>query len=145
MIEEKKDIMSYIGNVDAICITTNGVVRKCGRAVMGAGIAKLFKDNYRGIDTVLGNQINIFGNIVQSIWKSKETLIFSFPTKNDWRCNSSIKLIEQSLKQLVKKTAMANSVVLPRPGCSNGKLNWETQVKPLCEKYLDDRFIIVSK
>ena len=37
-----------------------------------------------------------------------------------------------------------SSVLLPKPGCANGGLNWE-QVKPLLEQYLDDRFTIIDR
>ena len=35
-------------------------------------------------------------------------------------------------------------IAIPRPGCSNGGLNWEIDVKPIIEPLLDDRFIIYS-
>lgn len=47
---------------DAICVTTNGVTRSDGRAVMGAGVARIAADRYPGIDKVLGLQIIAGGN-----------------------------------------------------------------------------------
>lgn len=36
-------------------------------------------------------------------------------------------------------------VYLPRPGCKNGGLDYNSQVKPILEKHLtDDRFRIIS-
>jgi hypothetical protein len=35
-------------------------------------------------------------------------------------------------------------VVMPRVGCGLGQLDWDNQVKPLLEMYLDDRFWVVS-
>ncbi len=72
--------------------------------------------------------------------------IFSLPTKNEYWLPSPIVLIERSLKELVSlvdHTYKAQNIVLPRPGCGLGGLDWETAVKPLCEKYLDDRFTVV--
>ena len=40
MKEVKGNIFNYIGIADAICVTTNGIVKKDGSLVMGAGIAK---------------------------------------------------------------------------------------------------------
>ena len=33
-------------------------------------------------------------------------------------------------------------IVLPRPGCGAGELDWETQVKPLCAEYGDWLWVI---
>ena len=38
-----------------------------------------------------------------------------------------------------------NKVLLPRPGCGHGGLNWERDVKPLLQERLDDRFIVVNR
>ena len=35
-------------------------------------------------------------------------------------------------------------VYMPMPGCSNGRLDWTTQVRPLIEPLLDDRFVIAD-
>jgi hypothetical protein len=59
-----------------------------------------------------------------------------------------MEIIEFSAKALLWQTRILNwrKVLLPRPGCSNGGLDWETQVKPVLEKILnDDRFVIISK
>lgn len=39
---------------------------------------------------------------------------------------------------------LGGGVYLPRPGCGAGELDWETQVKPLCEQY-GDWLIVVNK
>lgn len=36
------------------------------------------------------------------------------------------------------------SCYLTRPGCALGGLDWESQVRPLLEPILDDRFIIAD-
>ena len=72
--------------------------------------------------------------------KSKCGLI-RFPTKYNIGDNkSSLELIEQSLQTLVQiaNNFKSKKIYLPRPGCGIGGLDWETEVKPLCEKYLED-------
>jgi hypothetical protein len=131
---------------DAICITTNGVVKKNGRSVMGAGCALSAKNKFKDIDLKLGNLIKENGHIVQVIiWEPKP--IISFPTKVKYWENSRLSLIEESIEQLINLTNQMkwNKVVLPRPGCSNGGFNWISQIKPLIEKKLDDRFLVISK
>lgn len=139
MIEVVGDIFDY--RADYYCVTTNGMITKSGRAVMGAGIAKYFKNMFDGIDLVLAGQLLKNGNNVNLIWGCPT--ILSFPTKDNWIHNSSLSLIEKSLNQLIKYDGV---IILPRPGCSNGGLRWHEDVKPLCEKYLtSDRFLIVNK
>ena len=65
MKEIKGDIFDYIGIADAICVTTNGIVKKNGELVMGAGIAKAMADKYPDLAKVLGKKVNTTGkNIV---------------------------------------------------------------------------------
>lgn len=134
---------STINLMDAICVTTNGVVRKNGRAVMGAGCALSAKNKFPDIDLKLGKLIKQNGNIVQIIITNPKPII-SFPTKVVFWEKSSIPLIEQSVLQLVKLTNEMGwkKVILPKPGCNNGGLDWISQIKPLLEQNLDERFII---
>lgn len=141
---------------DAICVTTNGCVKKCGLGVMGAGIAKQAALKYPDLPQILGDHLKTLGNHVNVLkFISHETTneckcprytyIVAFPTKHNWWEDSDPALIEQSCQELAEMTTRAGwtTVSLPRPGCANGKLNWE-DVKPICEKYFDDRFTIVD-
>lgn len=86
--------------------------------------------------------------------------VYSFPTKHDYRNPADLELIEQSCEQIASRyrvRVMDNKivpdtvarplipkVVLPRVGCGLGQLDWETQVKPICEKhFIGDDWIIV--
>jgi hypothetical protein len=140
-LNEAKDIWAM--KCDWLCVTTNGVLNSRGRAVMGKGIALAAKTKIPGCDFELGKQIAKHGNHVFEIGKFTKTVrVFSFPTKHDWRNKSDLKLIEQSCKELLLKWDEATfkdgkkfTVVLPRVGCSNGGLDYQTQVKPLLTKY----------
>jgi len=59
---------------------------------------------------------------------------------------SNFALIKRSLEELVilSKELQLSSILLPRPGCSNGGLKWGTQIKYLCESILDNRFTIIT-
>jgi hypothetical protein len=138
--------LTILNFADAICVTTNGVVKKNGRAVMGAGCALSAKNKFKDIDLKLGNLIKENGHIVQIIIMEPKPII-SFPTKIKYWENSRLSLIEKSLEQLINLTNQMkwNKVILPRPGCSNGGCNWISQIKPLIEKKLDDRFLVISR
>lgn len=145
MIEVYGDILKVYSFYDAICITTNGFVKKDGKAVMGAGVAKLFRDHIPGIDKQLGKHIRKNGNVVGLIGNLNGVPIYSFPTKHIWSQNSDIDLIIQSYQQLsdIVDSHGYNNVVLPRPGCSNGGLDWrfvKFKLLPIC----NEKIIIIS-
>jgi hypothetical protein len=143
-------MIEIVGNMwkidcDAICVTTNGIIKKDGTAVMGAGVAHQAKIRYPSLPRELATALRLTGNHVYHIPQSDCTNIITFPTKHNWKDDSDIALIEQSCKELVVLTDKSrwNKIVLTRPGCANGKLDWSI-VKPILEKHLDDRFIIIS-
>lgn len=141
-------------NYDALCVTTNGIVKANGEAVMGAGIAKDAKLTYKGIDKRLGDKLKLYGNQVYQLGKDKyedmfvsyDIAIISFPTKHDYRDKSDIKLIEKSAKELVALVDRKNykKILVPQPGVLNGKLQWE-DVKKVIEPIFDERFTIIKK
>lgn len=148
-----------ITDADAICVTTNGIVKPNGELVMGKGIALAFKEKWPTLTKVLGNMVREGGNNVHMVKPMKSLTvkrdympyIFSFPTKHDWRDMSDINLIIQSCHQLVawvdqrrKLGDIWTKIVMTRPGCGNGGLDWERVVKPAIKDILDDRFYIIS-
>lgn len=146
----KTNILSnnILKSANAICFTSNGIVKRDGRLVMGAGVAKQFRDAFVDLDQEAGTAVKANGNICQIIksifYLGNSLNIIAFPTKWHWKEKSDIKLIESSLSQLID---MANrfgwkSVYLPCPGVNNGKLNFKIDIEPILRKKLDDRFII---
>lgn len=129
----------------AICVTTNGFVKKNGNAVMGRGCALEATKQFPGIDEVLGRFLTAYGNHVHRLHENPD--IFSFPVKHNWNEVADLDLIKQSLHELWwrMKTDSYKSVYLPRPGCGNGQLSWSA-VKPLVEEKFgnDDRLVIVD-
>lgn len=133
---------------EAACVTTNGMIRRDGRAVMGAGIAKLADQRFDLANTLAG-QLRAHGNHAAYLKTAANAHgpfnIFSFPTKHDWRDKSDIQLIKQSARELIKLCDEMNitTCYIPRPGCTNGQLSWP-DVKQELLPILDDRFIVVS-
>ncbi len=146
--EINKNVWDIADDKSIICILTNNTITSNGRNVMGAGIAKEALDRNPNLDIQCANCIKN-NNYILGIDKITGATLFRFPTKNDVWFDSRLDVIENSLKEL-KYVAMLNKnykIYLPRPGCGCGGLDWEIQVKSLCEKYLDklNNIYIVSK
>ena len=147
MIESTGNIWNGLEDpqVDAICVTTNGVLKRNGALVMGAGIALQARQMFPGIDAIAGPLVELRGNVVHPLWTANGTRIVSFPTKNNWLDQSSISLILRSAGQLVELADNNHwgRVLLTRPGCGNGGLSWVV-VRKVIEPLLDDRFVVVT-
>jgi hypothetical protein len=124
-----------------VCITTNGVIKKDGYLVMGAGIALQAKQRFPQLPSKIADAVSQHGN--QTFYLPDEN-IFSFPTKHDWRDKSDIDLITRSAWQLVAITDKMGfaQVYLPKPGCANGGLDWY-EVEHVISEILNDRFTVV--
>jgi len=131
---------------DAIVIPTNGDVNRHGEAVMGRGLALQAARRYPLLPKVLAHLMRELGNRVLDCYRPRHCpTIITFPVKHHWSEPAQLDLIERSARELV---ALADHleygrVALPRVGCGNGQLDW-TDVQPILERYLDDRFILVS-
>ncbi len=169
MIEIKGDLFKQ--KADVLCITTNGFVKSNGENVMGMGCAKKAAEINRKVPKLLGTAIKTNGNQVNHIITGKIHL-YSFPVKPvtakclpdksnvvrhmkdkvmvggnvmGWACRAEADIIVKSAKELV---ALANKhgwakVVIPRPGCGAGELDWKA-IKPLLDEILDDRFYSIT-
>lgn len=139
-----KDVQGELWNypADMRCITTNGAVRRDGACVMGRGCAQQARDSMPGVDLALGRLIERYGN--RCFWL-RDFNLATFVVKHHWRDQADLALIERSCRQI---SAMADkfgwaSVVIPRPGCGNGRLGYKA-VRPILEAGLDDRFLIIT-
>lgn len=139
MKEVKADLWTYLA--DFRCVTTNGVVNSKGELVMGKGVALQAKKLFPHLPKQLGRWVKERGNTPLILLFER---LISFPTKHHWKDKSDLDLIIASAKIIAKiVTAMGIEVVaLPRPGCGNGGLDWESEVKPAIADILDDRFVV---
>lgn len=148
MKEIQGDFWIHASNFQAICVTTNGVViqkRGVPELVMGAGLAKQFKNVYPHLPRILGDFVQEEGNIPNLV-KVRGPDILSFPTKDHYRDPSPIKLVQKSAELIVDLINQEeyDRILSVRPGCGLGGLAWD-EIKPVLQKAgWDDRFTIIS-
>ena len=123
-------------------ITTNGNIKLNGDAVMGRGIALQAAERYPQLPSKLAERLKLYGNKVNVFPEHK---IITFPTKNNWRDNSTYELIESSCNNLVVICNYINikKIVMPMVGCSNGGLKW-TNVRKIIYKKFENSDIDVT-
>lgn len=137
-----------ITSKEAYVVTTNGMTRKDGTAVMGAGIAKNAAILFPSLPALLGRSLKKYGNRAFAYRvndkNGKTYNVVTMPTKQDWRNPSDIELIKASCRQMTEIADVNGftKIYMPKPGCKNGGLDWESQVKPVISQLLDDRFVV---
>ncbi len=103
--------------------------------VMGAGLAKQFRDRYPGMYREYREQCQAgkvrTGQVNLHRVKDGKTVI-NFPAKRHWKDPSSIGYIEDGLESLREALAANNirSVAVPALGAGLGQLDWNA-VQPL--------------
>ena len=150
MLEVKGDIWKLYESGAAICITTNGTVNVRGEIVMGRGTALDAKKRIPKLPLELAKRLSIIknGKIYRKnllMW-FKEYNLFTFPVKHNWWEKADIDLIRKSAIELdgMMDLLGLEQVVLPRPGCGNGQLDWEKDVKPILKDILDNRVLVIT-
>jgi len=143
MIEHKGDIWTFRQPDDHVVITTNNTIRRDGALVMGRGIALEACSKYPRLQFELGNRIRQFGLRVEHIRPHK---LIIFPVKFHYRDSADINLILRSTLQLLTLAEeIEGRILMPRPGCGYGHLDW-AEVGPMMNHYLtSDKFIVFSK
>lgn len=161
MIEVTGDLWAYPADVRVI--TTNGFVKNNGECVMGRGCALEAKTRWPDFPLYLGKQIRMCGNVVLAcgIWPGEAARIYTFPVKHVWNEKADINLIVSSARDLVQQIDQLNrvgqnlnTIVMPRPGCGNGGLQWCrcingegescSGVKHVIAPILDNRFHVIT-
>lgn len=144
MIERQGDL--WTTEADFIVVPINWTTRHDGTAVMGAGVALQAKQRYPRLERHIGDFLLEFDTptvFTLPTWEGLTPLI-AFPTKRFFKRPSTLKLVEQSARELPLLVEPHHTVVLPRVGCGLGGLDWETQVRPILAEALDDRFLVVA-
>ena len=148
MIEIQGNFWDVSDDYDAICCTINTVVKNDGSLVMGAGIAKSFNDKYPPLAKQWGKRI-IYNKkepyVLVSMNIEVAQYLIGIPTKIHYKDKSTIELISKSMSELlsIKRHLGLRSILMTRPGCGLGGLNWKKDVKPILVDMLDDRFTII--
>ena len=141
-------------NANAVCFTSNGIVTKNNRLVMGAGVAKLFRDSVPQVDLLAGKLVKQNGNVCQEVTsffheengRQNSVSVVVFPTKNHFKDGADLSLILRSarrLREIIEKYHW-QMVALPRPGVGLGGFKWE-MVRDKLEPFLDNRVVIVYR
>jgi len=128
-------------NAEVLVNTVNSRLSANGNPVMGAGVAKAFRDKWG--DAVMKPYADA---IKSGELKPGRALLFDLPdgrkwaalaTKDDWRDKSQMQWVESGLKELGEKLREGGfkSVAITPPGCGNGGLDWK-KVEPLVHESL---------
>lgn len=116
---------------DLYVITVNTV------AVMGAGIAKAFKERYYDLYRLY--RTDCFQKRLQTgkpvIYQADDGLRFMmFPTKEDWRNPSRYDWVAQGLYWMIDQVGKEIDpqwvIAMPPLGCGHGRLDWNA-VRPM--------------
>lgn len=142
-------------DVDAIVCTTNNVIKTNGALVMGAGIAKAFRDEFPFLDLNWGKCvenakdacIEDYGVLIDGPRRYYHNSIYliGVQTKRDWANPSDEELILFSCKKLrdLCNTLNLQRIICPKFGCANGGLKW-ADISKKVGRILDDRFVVID-
>jgi hypothetical protein len=114
---------------------------------MGRGIAFEATQRYPTLQKEWGEKIQQTSHQQPSLIISPKWKLIAFPVKYHFRDQADINLILRSTLQLLDVTSglKGGRILLPRPGCGNGRLDW-AEVGPMLKHYLtNDRFIVFNK
>lgn len=151
MKEITGNLWDYYGKRGAtICLTVNGTIKANGEAVMGRGCALEAVQRLRGKSTgvpryeiakVWGQRLKDYGLKLMYLC---EFDLYMFPVKYNWWERASLELIKKSAQDLATfADVTAGQIILPRPGCGNGRLTW-ADVKPVIE-FLPGNVLVISR
>lgn len=135
-------MINYIENSEYFASPARVLVNTVNTVgVMGKGLAKEFKriypEMFKEYQALCEQGKFKIGSL--HLYKTPNKWILNFPTKKHWRQPSKLEYIEKGLTTFTKNYSewRINSIAFPALGCGNGQLDFNQQVKPLMEKYLD--------
>lgn len=125
-----------------VAVTTSGLVGRDGRARLGRGCAGQAGERFPWLAARLGAAIAAGGNHVVDLGER----LVAFPVEHTPLEPPDLALVRRSAEELAALADAAGwaEVVLPRPGCGGGGLEWG-EVRPVIAPVLDDRFLVVTR
>jgi hypothetical protein len=152
-LQDALAVASSIGKkLTALCFTCNGSVRRqngtVSTAVLGRGTGQWASRTFDGLGKKLGQLIATNDKGTRIFVLSRPSLGFdlvAIKTKEAWHSKATLFDITVGLKQLVATADQMGweGIVLPIIGTGSGQLS-KTDVLPIMEELLDDRFIVVE-
>ena len=135
----------YKSDMEYKCFTANSTLNKNNELIMGKGNALTVKEMYPELPKVFGNKIkdkSLFG-----ISLDVNTNIIAFQTKIDWKENSTVDIIKNSISKLndFAVSFYPCPIGIPFPGINNGKLNENLVIQYLLELKHSNTYIWKSK
>lgn len=142
MLELTGELWEFHARGEIVAITTGGLVGKSGACAMPRGCAAQAREKFPGLDRVLGTLINLHGNHVHDLGNR----ILSFPVENSPYENPDMHLIRRSCYELVSLVDRCrwSRVIVPRPGCGAGGLEWN-EVRKVLVRIFDERFHVINQ
>jgi O-acetyl-ADP-ribose deacetylase (regulator of RNase III) len=116
--------------------------------VMGKGVALEFKKRYPAMFEEYHTLCEKGQFKIGDLWlyKASDKWVLNFPTKQHWREKSTVEIIQAGLHKFVEfyETDTITSIAFPKLGSGLGGLDWEKQVRPIMEQYLQALPIEIS-
>jgi hypothetical protein len=138
------DLWSELGRANLVLVTTNAIVTRSGRLVMGRGAAREARDRFPGLDADLGAIIlgspSPYGVALARGDHHPVTRLGAFQVKHHWRHPAQLDLIAFSMERLAGITNRYGRIALNFPGIGNGGLRPEA-VLPLLRGLPDHVFV----
>ena len=142
----------FDSTADALVVPVNTA------GVMGAGLAKQFATRWPDLLAEYGSAcargVLKIGSLF--FWQVNDPrhaklittprYVVCFPTKRHWRYPSKLEYIETGLGLFTQHygTFDITTAAFPKLGCGLGQLNWDRDVEPLMERYLNPLPLSVS-
>lgn len=145
------DLWDELGKAALILVSTNAMVNRDGKLVMGRGAAKEAADRFPGLAAAFGAELaerNLVGNVYGLLYNpvplegADLILIGAFQVKYHWRDMADLELIGYSTAQLRRLALLhpEKRIAMNFPGISNGRLQrW--QVEPIISALPDNVYV----
>lgn len=139
MKEISGNLWDYQGRA-ILALTTNGSLSRDHRAILGRGCARQAGEHFPDLKQRLGALLHNHGNHVHELGDG----LVSFPVEESAWSLPDPRLIRRSAQELraLVDRAEYKLIVVPRPGCGYGGLNWQ-EVQPLLADLFDERFLVI--